>query len=245
MDQQLSCVDLAAASKVLAASPRVQALVKHTVGADHFPEALTLMTSGRLDGDLGGAVHDLLVDEIGNHSDITWSGVIRTPHDDFPVHVNVYEGVYWAWGMEYDPIGYFLSRDDAIDYARSAWGEVIPDDEEDDEKEIGDLRCPYCDTTDHCDHLLLMVDTTFRQAEGGLLYDAFNARWAATVGDADDPDFDEREPFDKLLDEVSALADHESRSFSDSALGMSANYILFYCRSKPRTAAAAKAFSDG
>jgi hypothetical protein len=31
----------------------------------------------------------------------------------------------------------------------------------------------YFDTTNDCDHLLLFVDKTFREAQGGLLCDAF------------------------------------------------------------------------
>jgi hypothetical protein len=31
-----------------------------------------------------------------------------------------------------------------------------------------------------------MVDLTFRHAEGGLLYDAFNARWSKIIETADD-----------------------------------------------------------
>ena len=36
------------------------------------------------------------------------------------------------------------------------------DDQESDEDENGEIHCPFCKTTDSCDHLLLMVDLTFR-----------------------------------------------------------------------------------
>jgi hypothetical protein len=110
------------------------------------------------------------------------------------------------------------------------------------EDENGEIHCPFCKTTDGCDHLLLMVDLTFRHAEGGLLYDAFNARWSKIVETADDPDFDERESFDDLLQEVDSLADSELSSSQDGMPGMSASYNFYYCGSKRKSLAALKTF---
>ena len=115
------CVDLDAASKVLAKSRAVQSLVKKSVGATRFPEALTLMKAGTLEGDLGADIHDLLVDAISNDAKVVWSGLIRQPHDDYPIQVNEFHGVFWVWAMEYDPVGYFLDMRDAVSYARSNW----------------------------------------------------------------------------------------------------------------------------
>jgi len=111
-----------------------------------------------------------------------------------------------------------------------------PDDEN------GEVHCPFCNTTDSCDHLLLMVDLTFRHAEGGLLYDAFNARWSKIVETADDPDFDEREPFDELLQKVDSLADSELSSSQDGMPGMSSTYNYYFCSSKKKSLAALKIF---
>ena len=111
-----------------------------------------------------------------------------------------------------------------------------PDDEN------GEVHCPFCNTTDSCDHLLLMVDLTFRHAEGGLLYDAFNARWSKIIETADDPDFDEREPFDDLLQEVDSLADSELSSSQDGMPGMSSSYNFYYCGSKEKSEIALKIF---
>ena len=112
-----------------------------------------------------------------------------------------------------------------------------PDDYENEE-----VHCPFCNTTDSCDHLLLMVDLTFRHAEGGLLYDAFNARWSKIIEIADDPDFDEREHFDDLLQEVDSLADSELSSSQDGMPGMSSTYNYYFCSSKKKSLAALKIF---
>jgi len=93
-----------------------------------------------------------------------------------------------------------------------------------------------------CDHLLLMVDLTFWHAEGGLLYDAFNALWSKIIETADDPDFDEREPLDDLLQEVDSLADSELSSSHDGMPGMSSSYNCYYCGSKKKSLAALKSF---
>ena len=114
--------------------------------------------------------------------------------------------------------------------------------QESDEDENGEVRCPFCDTSDSCDHLLLMVDLTFRHAEGGLLYDAFNTRWSKIIETADDPDFNEREYFDDLLQEVNSLADSELSSSQDGIPGMSSTYNFYYCGSKRKSLAALKTF---
>jgi hypothetical protein len=87
-----------------------------------------------------------------------------------------------------------------------------------------------------------MVDLTFRHAEGGLLYDAFNARWSKIVQTADDPDFDERGYFDEMLQEVYSLADSELSSSHDGIPGMSATYYYYFCSSKKKSLAALKTF---
>ncbi|CAM8633533.1 hypothetical protein MCEMIE11_00698 [Burkholderiales bacterium] len=239
-------VDLAEACKVLAKSDSVQMLLKEQVGSVRYPEALKLMEAGKLDSDLGATVHDFLLDAIVNNAKTVWSGFIHDENDDWPVSVNEYHEVFWVSTLECDPIGYFLNSESAIAYARTAWdnvyeyGEVPADKAEGD----GEIRCPFCNTSDNCAHLLLMVDQTFRHAEGGILFEAFNARWAKILDEANDPDFDEREPFEELLQEVNSLADAEREASPESAPGMSSTYSFYYCSSKEKLQAALKKFTS-
>ena len=64
---------------------------------------------------------------------------------------------------------------------------TFADDDEPDDAQ----SCPYCGSLKSCEHLLIVVDRTFRTAEGGALMDVFNDRWGAIVGRSG-PDFDER-----------------------------------------------------
>ena len=91
-------------------------------------------------------------------------------------------------------------------------------------------RCPYCSQADGCDHVLLVVDTTFRSAEGGALMKAFNSRWSRLCEEGGD-DFDEREPFENLLDEVDACADSSTEFDLEGGPGMSSAYSIFYVES--------------
>jgi hypothetical protein len=125
MEQSSSyCVDLAAACKVLARSAAVKASVRAKVGEQDYPAALSLMKAGSLESDLGATLHDFLTDEIRNEATEVWSGVIRQPHDNYPITVNGLHGVYWVWAMEYDPVGYFLNKRNASSFARSNWENV-------------------------------------------------------------------------------------------------------------------------
>ncbi len=114
-------VNLDAACKVLVKSRAVRARIKRAVGQESFEKALTMMRAGNLEGDIGAEIHDLLTDAIGNEFKDVWSGVIHKSHDDYPMGVREYHGVYVAWALEYSPVRYFLNKDSAIYYAESTW----------------------------------------------------------------------------------------------------------------------------
>ena len=153
--------------------------------------------------------------------------------------------------MEYEPIGYFLDKDIALDFARSNWsnvyeeGEDPKDDSGDFEEGDGMVHCPFCETTENCDHFLLTVDLTFRTAEGGPIYEIFNSKWSDISADQPErEEFDERGAFDQLVEEIESLADAEVRSSPDSAPGLSSNFVHFFCNSKKRTQSAIKKFNS-
>lgn len=105
-------------------------------------------------------------------------------------------------------------------------------------------KCPYCSSTGDCDHLLLLVDRTFRTAEGGALMDAFNDRWSMLCEDGGE-DFDEREPFEDLLNEVDAYADASSEYDHEGGPGMSSSYSIYYVESADKAKDTVARFADG
>lgn len=116
-----------------------------------------------------------------------------------------------------------------------------PDDEEESDSSPG---CPYCDSEDSCDHLLLRVDTTFREALGGEVYDWFRKAWSETFrAHADDDAFDEGSAFDDLLERVEAEADSAQDDEFNGAPGQSSAYRVFYCSSQERVVSAIRALT--
>lgn len=103
--------------------------------------------------------------------------------------------------------------------------------------------CPYCQSKDNCEHLLLVVDATFRTAEGGLLMDSFKKRWHAFFDG--DEDIDERIVFDQLIDEVDAFATAAAVANQDSMPGFSSSYQIFYAESKEKANGALSLFRKG
>jgi len=112
-----------------------------------------------------------------------------------------------------------------------------------DAHDVAMTTCPYCESESACPHLLLIVDTTFRCAHGGPLYEVFDKRWQ-TLWDAhgEEAGFDERRHFDELLQQVQALADTQMGSGSEGGPGQSSTYRRFYCASPERVARAVKEF---
>lgn len=105
-------------------------------------------------------------------------------------------------------------------------------------------NAPYCSRTDECNHVLLVVDRTFRTAEGGVLMDAFNDRWNRLCEDGGD-DFDEREPFENLLEEVDSCADSSTDYDHEGGPGMSSFYSIYYVESAEKANAAVERIVSG
>lgn len=92
--------------------------------------------------------------------------------------------------------------------------------------------CPYCDSEDLCDHLLLLVDLTFKDVIGGALNDAFRAKWHAILDEnSERDDFNENEAFLVLLDDVSCLADEQRYWEFEGGPGQSSDYQAYFCHS--------------
>jgi hypothetical protein len=100
-------------------------------------------------------------------------------------------------------------------------------------------HCPYCKSNQGCEHLLLCLDTTFKQAEGGYLWEHFNDAWSKIFHtNSEDDNFDECEAFDKLLEQVYDLADESSRwDFESGRPGSSSAYLIFWISSKSKAKA--------
>ena len=151
--------------------------------------------------------------------------------------------------MEFDPIGYFLDKDSAVAFAYSNWENVYEDGEEQEDEnesmdEVEDASCPFCQATENCDHLLLVVDLTFRTAGGGLLLEAFETKWSdLSDAQSEDEDFDESGLFEEMLEEVETLADAQIESSQSSFPGMSSAYVSFFCSTRTRTQTALKKFN--
>ena len=101
--------------------------------------------------------------------------------------------------------------------------------------------CPYCEIAGDCPHLLLLVDKTFRTAIGGPLMRAFNDRWSTLCDDGGD-DFDEREPFDDLLEEVNGLANYSNEYEIDGGPGSFSEYVIYFAKSEDLVSAAQQRF---
>ncbi len=112
------------------------------------------------------------------------------------------------------------------------------------DNEDGGQECPFCSSTTSCGHVLLLVDRTFRTAEGGTLMRKFNARWSKLCEEGGD-DFDEREPFEDLLEEVDSCADSSVDYDHEGGPGMSSSYSIYYVKSAEKADTAVARFLSG
>lgn len=94
---------------------------------------------------------------------------------------------------------------------------------------MDEAQCPYCASDGNCEHLLLAVDETFRDAFGGALFEQFADRWRSIVFD-NDQDFDALDAFSALLETVGQLADGSVSYEIAEVPGQSSSCQAFYCR---------------
>lgn len=121
MEQASGCVSIEVACKALASKRAMRAIIRETLGPERAVDALSLMHNGDLEGDLGAEIHDLVADAITNSASVVWTGLIQQEHDDYPVSVHHFHGVYWVWAIEYEPVGYFLDQSSAVDFVKWNW----------------------------------------------------------------------------------------------------------------------------
>ena len=108
-----------------------------------------------------------------------------------------------------------------------------------------DPKCPHCGSTEPCEHVLLIVDLTFRESVGGALYRSFNDRWSSIFErNAYDDDFDEKSSFEELIDEVDGIADFTEVYDFEGGPGCSASYQRFYLSDPFRMELALQSFID-
>ena len=104
-------------------------------------------------------------------------------------------------------------------------------------------QCPFCGSNDDCPHLLLYVDTTFRTAEGGILYESFNERWGdIQAAGEEDSNFDETSQFNDLLEVVDGLANATQEYEFEGGPGMSSDYVAYYVSSESKCEEALQRF---
>ena len=111
-----------------------------------------------------------------------------------------------------------------------------------DEDDNGSQGCPYCHSSDDCPHLLLFVDVDNHDAQGGLLFEAFNEVWRSFCSQHDD-DLERNPPFRDLLEEVDSIASAAPPEFeTDQGPGTCFGYRAFYLDSPRERKAAIKKF---
>ena len=110
------------------------------------------------------------------------------------------------------------------------------------------MSCPYCDSDDGCEHLLLVADTAWCAFEAGELVSAiegFHEKLRAKYLGLDDDNFPadvERRLFKNILDLAASFADKEDNFDLNDRPGLSQAYRVFYCSTAQRVSEAYDAF---
>lgn len=215
--------------------------IRGIVKRGKFRETLARFKSREVAGEECAKVLAYFEKEILNHSEGVWWGQRLAHGENNPVQINEYHGIYWAWTLGEDPVGYFFIENSAISFVEQAWNAhkrrpIVDDGDE--------VRCPYCRSTGSCVHHLLTVNLTSREAHGGGLYDEFNRR----IGALDfhfGEQMSEAEIFEQVLQAVALLADTEITEFVDLGPGESSEYEHYYCETKQRTVDVVRRFQKG
>jgi hypothetical protein len=113
--------------------------------------------------------------------------------------------------------------------------------DEDEQTKADENSCPFCASTDGCEHLLLVVDLTFQTCDGGALFEAFVDR-CSRIFDREDDNLNKIFIFTDLLKEVDFLSDASSEYVFEGGPGMTSEYGMYFCSTKERVETAVKRF---
>ena len=131
--KHFGATDLDGVLKRLGSNPHACARLLETLGPINGASAVDMIRLGELTGDVSDSVHEFFSDEIQNEAEDVWSGTIYDPDDEdnpdtiFPLGIREYCGVFFVWALEYDNQGYFVSREDALQFLMGNWANVRED----------------------------------------------------------------------------------------------------------------------
>ena len=106
---------------ILSASEIISILLEDNFGPTSSKEMIKMMKKGKFIGEIGYDLHDFLIDEIHNESEIAWEGEILGSEDEYSISVNGYHGIFFVRALEYDDYGFFSNINDAKSYILSEW----------------------------------------------------------------------------------------------------------------------------
>ena len=131
--KRFGSTDLYGILKRLSDSVRVRDRLLETLGPVDSVSALEMISRGELIGTAGDSVYDFLLEEIEDKAEYVWSGIIFSINDEdnpdtnYPVGIREYCGVFFVCALEYDNVGYFLTRENALNYITCNWENVRED----------------------------------------------------------------------------------------------------------------------
>lgn len=112
---------LEAVLPILVKSSRASSGLLQVIGEENAKSAFEMMSAGKLEGRLGDEIHDFFLDEIVNESESVLVAEIIDTDNVYPITVHEFEGVFFVWSLEEDPVGYFTSFEKAKEFALSNW----------------------------------------------------------------------------------------------------------------------------
>jgi hypothetical protein len=214
--------------------------VRRIVKRGKYRETLRRLQAGDTQDTECAKVLEYFRKAIVDLSEGVWWGSLRASDKGAPVQINRYRGIFWAWALGVDPVGYFPDEKSAVSFVRNVWDARESTSTVDDG---GEVCCPYCDSVDSCKHHLLTVDITFGEAHGGSLYREFNRRKSLIRSQSREP-LSDSEIFEQAVDEVARLADERVTEFSDPGPGQSSELVHYYCESQERVLEVVRQFCE-
>ena len=121
-------VGLEDALPVLMRSERACAALRTAFGAGWTEGAVGAVNAGTAAVALMDQLQDFFGDQLPDLLNTVWRGLIGYGDEAYPVEIKGYEGLFVAWAMGHDRVGYFLDVDDAKEYIYGNWDDVRADD---------------------------------------------------------------------------------------------------------------------
>lgn len=122
----------------LVGHPAIQGEITRKLGPEKAMLVFEQFAQGTMSNEIQDDVYDIVSDYIDNNAEVSEELTGYSFDDCFPICVRSFGPIHWVEAQEFDPIKYFKSSSEALNWAEFEYSEFLNAEPDEDEEEPED-----------------------------------------------------------------------------------------------------------